>query len=355
MKEIHDIIDTIRKIQQRAVLATVVHIKGSTYRRPGARMLVTESEELVGAISGGCLEEDVRKKSQQVLEENRVQLVTYDMMSDDDIVWGLGLGCNGIVQVLLEPLQANNIPRELQFAEDCYLREQTGFIAVIFESQQQELVGRKYIYGEDDDIWQKIKAAKPAILEQNKNSVVQIEIDGVLCKVLVEGIMPTTVVVFGAGFDAVPVVEFCKNLGWKVIVCDHRETYLNAERFPQADERIVAHPKTLHHHLKLQPHHFVIVMTHNYHNDLQVLQNLSQTQVSYIGMLGPKVRTQRIIDEIQQQTQKQLDTSTIFGPIGLDIGSETPEEIATAIIAEILAVKNKRSGGYLRQYEGSIH
>ena len=152
MKEIHDIIDKIRKVQQRTVLATVVHIKGSTYRRPGARMLVTASQELVGAISGGCLEEDVRKKSQQVLEKNHVQLVTYDMMSDDDIVWGLGLGCNGIVQVLLEPLEASSVPHELQFVEDCYLREQTGFIAVIFECERQELIGRKYIYGEDNDV-----------------------------------------------------------------------------------------------------------------------------------------------------------------------------------------------------------
>ncbi|BBM82946.1 XdhC family protein [Candidatus Uabimicrobium amorphum] len=355
MKEIHDIIGKIRKIQQRAVLATVVHIKGSTYRRPGARMLVTESQELVGAISGGCLEEDVRKKSQQVLEENHVQLVTYDMMSDDDIVWGLGLGCNGVVQVLLEPVMANEVPRELQFVEDCYQNEKAGFIAMIFEAQRQELVGRKYIYGEDDDIWQKIQKAKPQIFEQNKNSVVEIEIDNVACKVLVESIMPTTVVVFGAGFDAVPVVEFCKNLGWKVIICDPRETYLNAERFPRADKRIVAHPKVVDQHLKLQPHHFVIVMTHNYHNDLQVLKQLQSTPVSYIGMLGPKTRTQRIIDEIQEKAQQQVDSTNIFGPIGLDIGSETPEEIATAIIAEILAVKNQRNGGYLRQYEGSIH
>ncbi|WP_372368929.1 XdhC family protein [Candidatus Uabimicrobium sp. HlEnr_7] len=353
MKEIQDIIEKMRKTKERAVLATVVHIKGSTYRRPGARMLITESGELVGAISGGCLEEDVREKSTTILQHNKKRLVTYDMMSDDDIVWGLGLGCNGIIQVLLEPVIAGEIPKELQFAENCYIEEKNGFIATIFESKNEQLVGKKYCGEKNGDIWDQIARANPNVLQNNKNRVVEMEIEQYECKILVENIFPTTIVIFGAGFDAVPVVNFCKNLGWKVIVCDPRETYLTEERFPQADLRIITHPKKI--SFELKPHHFVIVMTHNYYNDLEVVKQLQKVMVAYIGMLGPKSRTKRILNEIEEQTHQQVNEKNIFGPIGLDIGSETPEEIAVAIISEILAVKNKRGGGYLKLYAGSIH
>lgn len=357
MKEIHDIIQKMHSVSpQKLVIATIVKVEGSTYRRPGARMLITENGDITGTVSGGCLEEDIKEKACVIFKTEKTQLITYDMMSDEDIVWGLGLGCNGIVQVLLQCIHSSKIPVELQYAIDCYEQEKVGFIAIRFSNSNNKSLGATTCYNKQNisDIWKKILNKYPTILQKNqKSKIIQLTIKECREEILIEKIIPMSLLIFGAGFDAIPLANIAKKLGWKVTIFDHRETYLNLQRFPSANKRILAHPQDKYQH-SFNKNQYAVIMTHNYHHDLEILKQLSTTSLTYIGMLGPKKRTNKIIADIEKNNPK-LPQEKIYGPIGLDIGSETPEEIALAIVAEILAMKNNKNGSYLKQNKGSIH
>ena len=372
VKELQSIIDAYLAIKQRGTqvaLATVVNVTGSTYRRPGARMLIAADGQTVGSVSGGCLERDVLNQAQRVLQWNKPRVVTYDSMSDDDIVWEFNLGCNGIVDVLIEPLPHNGKRDLLAFLADCLDHRQAGIVATLFgvEGHMQATIGNRLMLSEqqpaihdirDDDLAEAIRGDAQRALESGTPTVTMYETATGRADVFIEVIQPPVpLVIFGAGHDAVPLVRFAKELGWHVTVVDPRPGYATQTRFPLADTLIVCRPEEVYERIKIQRCTVAVVMTHNYIHDAELLRTLLPSPLRYLGLLGPKRRAQRLLHEAREKdvllSESNLDR--LYGPMGLDIGADTPEEIALAVVAEIQTVLAGRFGGMLRTREGPLH
>jgi xanthine dehydrogenase accessory factor len=372
VKELQSIIDAYRRIEQQGTqvaLATVVNVTGSAYRRPGARMLIGADGQTVGSVSGGCLERDVLNQAQRVLQWNTPRVITYDSMADDDIVWEFNLGCNGIVDVLIEPLPHNGNRDLLGFLADCLDRRQAGIVATVFgvEGQMQATIGnRLMLSGQqpaihdigDDDLAEAIRGDSRHALARGTSTIKMYEMATGRALVFIEAIQPPVpLVIFGAGHDAVPLVRFAKELGWHVTVVDPRPGYATPTRFPLADTLIVCRPEEVCERIKIDQCTVAVVMTHNILHDAELLKALLPSPLRYLGLLGPTRRTQRLLHEAREKdvvlSQSHLDR--VYGPVGLDIGSDTPEQIALAVVAEIQAVLAGRLGGMLRNREGPFH
>lgn len=367
MKELQNMIAAFEKVNYcgHAALATVVEVRGSTYRRPGARMLITP-DNCIGSISGGCLEADVVSLSQQVIASGEPMLVQYDTTSPDDIIWGLGLGCNGLVRVFIERLHQLN---PVTFISNCYRYRQMAILATVVyaEGGLHSEVGTHLMLHQDGSTPSKIKNSAlgaiilndaRAALSNNQSILKQYQLPVGNAEVFIETIQPPVpLIIFGAGDDAKPVVRFAKELGWHVTVVDSRPAYATSERFPLADALVVSCPEHISDCITIDRRTVAVVMTHNYLQDRELIKTLLPASGQYLGVLGPKSRTERLLRELLEQgialTENNL--SRLYAPIGIDIGADNPEEIALAIIAEIRAVLANRSGGLLRDRKGAIH
>lgn len=364
MKELQAIIEAFDVSDRNGyALATVVEVRGSTYRRPGARMLIT-SDNWIGSISGGCLEADVAMRSQQVIASGEPMLVQYDTTSPDDIIWGLGLGCNGLVRVFIERLHQLN---PVTFIAQSWRSRQVSVLATVVSTQGNLDTGTHLMLSQDGNAVSRIK--NPALaalilndarvaLSNNQSSLKQYHLPVGDAEVFIEVIQPPIpLIIFGAGDDAKPVVRFAKELGWHVTVVDSRPAYATSSGFPLADVLIVSRPEYISDRIPVDSRTIAVVMTHNYLHDQELLKMLLPSAVRYLGVLGSKSRTERLLRELLEQgialTENNL--SRLYAPIGIDIGADNPEEIALAIVAEIRAVLANRSGGLLRDRKGSIH
>lgn len=364
MKELQDIVNAFGSAfneGKQTALATVVLVEGSSYRRAGARMLVTEDGQLTGAISGGCLEGDALRKARLVMAQNKPMLVTYDTTDDDDAKFGVGLGCNGIIHILIEPIypERQDTPINL-FKLFLSKREQVVLITLFSLDNKQAaqpgtcllLTADEKIQGTfpDNEIKDALLADAKDVLK-NGNSVTKTYVYGNGFTCFIELLKPTvSLVIFGAGNDAIPLVQFAAVLGWQVTLVDGRANYAVPERFPLAKKIIIAKPEQALPQIVLDNRTVVILMTHNYNYDLAMLRQLLPLELTYIAALGPKKRLQRMLDELDEEglniTDEQL--KSIYGPAGLDIGSENSDEIALSVIAEMQAVLTKRQGTFLR-------
>jgi xanthine/CO dehydrogenase XdhC/CoxF family maturation factor len=371
MKELQEILEKITafKPAEKAVLATVVDVKGSSYRRAGARMLIAENGETTGTVSGGCLEADVLERAKKVLRTGEPEVFIYDTTAAaEDSVFSLNMGCRGVIRVLLEPLENQSIlARALRSAfED----RQRQFIATVISSSRAAVGGRIF-YGElgqldfenlPDDL-KKFEDLKKDCLEffaQNKPAEAREYRTGTdYFELFFENVNPPlSLLLFGAGYDAIPLAGFAKDLGWRVTLIDHRAAWASAERFPSADEIIVARAENLDENLFTDETGVVaVVMTHNYEADREILYRLLNSSCRYIGALGPKKRAENLIAELRGagKTFDESKLNRLYAPVGLDIGAESPEEIALAIIAEIRSVLANREGGFLRSRNAGIH
>ncbi len=372
MKEIREIIssyDELQKEGKRSALATVVHVEGSSYRRPGARMLVVEDGRLTGAISGGCLEGDAMRKAFHVINEQRPALVTYDTMDEDDATLGIGLGCNGIIQVLIEPILPNDPNNPISLLKKATERRQTCVVATFFNlnDRRQAQPGTRLLMGENGDVfggcpveslqvrWQN---DAQAAFQTSESKWVSYPTSAGEVTVFYEILPPVlSLVLIGAGNDVMPVVDMADILGWETKVVDGRATHARPERFASACQVLVAKPEQVLKHIALDDYTVFALMTHNYNYDKAMLHELCQKGARYIAMLGPKKKLNRMLDEFEEEgrplSAAQLDT--IFSPAGLDIGAETSEEIALSILAEIMAVLKERRGISLRDKMQPIH
>ena len=361
--------DAHRAAGRACALATVVHVSGSAYRRPGARMLVTEDGQLTGAISGGCLEGDARRRARQAILRQRPALVTYDSMDEDeDVEQGVSLGCQGIIQILLEPLdyQDQGNPMELLRISD--RQEQLAVLVTAFSlsTSTEVQVGERLLLLRDGTSQGALKldATVAAHLHEHAQQTLQsghsatADYDtaaGVLRVFLEVLAPPVRVTIFGAGNDVQPLVRLAASLGWLVRVVDGRPGQATVGRFPEADEVQVVSFDQLG---NLPPsQHFALLMTHNYTYDLAALRYLLPTTTPYIGVLGPRKKADRLLAELQAegwQTDEQL-SPRLYSPVGLNIGAETAEEIALSIVAEMQAVLRNRAGGFLRALDAPIH
>ncbi|KAF3886028.1 MULTISPECIES: XdhC family protein [Nostocales] len=373
MKELQNIIKAFKQYKQsgqRTALATVVKTSGSVYRKPGARMLLADDGYTIGAISGGCLESNVFERSQPLMFYSGEPLVVkYDTTSSEDIVWGFGLGCNGVVSVLIESLADASASNQLEFISECFLQNQSGAIATVFDVRgdtQVKVASRLFLKQDgavatdiqDREFAQKVLQDAQQVLKNGRSLVKAYSLANGCVEVLLEVIQPPLpLLVFGTGHDAIPVVDCAKQLGWHVTVIDNRPGYTTRDRFPNADDIIFCDPENLETHFSFNSRMVAVVMTHKYLQDLELLRILLLSPLQYIGLLGPKTRRERLLQDLQASgfisTPDQLQR--LYGPVGLDIGANTPEEIALSIVAEIQAVVADRGGSSLRERTRPIH
>ncbi|AWM31475.1 XdhC family protein [Hymenobacter nivis] len=358
--------DQHRAAQRPCALATVVEVLGSAYRRPGARMLVTEDGELTGAISGGCLEGDARQRARRAIFRGEPTLVTYDTRDEDDPRHGLGPGCQGVVRILLEPLNFADGHNPLELLRGFAQHPAPAVLATVFAADTTgptAAVGQRLLLPAAGArrgtplLAAPLAEAARATLAHGQSQVLDVETDGGPVRALLEVLKPPLrLVVYGAGNDAQPLVHLAGSLGWHITVVDGRPNLATALRFPEAAEVRVVPVRALETQAP-DPGAYHVLLSHNYAYDLAALQSLLPSPAPYIGLLGPRLKAARLLDELGlgEAERAQLLRERLHSPIGLDLGSETPEEIALAIVAEIQAQRSGRQGRPLRERAGTVH
>jgi xanthine/CO dehydrogenase XdhC/CoxF family maturation factor len=332
-------------------------------------MLITEDGYMTGAISGGCLEGDALRRAMYAIHEQKIKLVTYDTTDEDESRPGFGLGCNGVIQVLFEPIREHD-----QYSSIALLRSlvETGKEAVLVTLFH--LANR---YGDhpgtclmlkDNEVVSSLKndqELEASVLSDAKNAIAnkRTGFKNYLSETQnVNAFMqfiapPVSLVVIGAGNDVMPLVKMADLLGWKTTVVDARPAYANPGRFVPACRIVVSKPEKMLGHIATDNQTAFVLMTHNYHYDLAVLRELLKGKLRYIGLLGPRKKLDRMLRELElkgvQLPEDQL--RNVYGPSGLNIGAETPEEIALSILAEIKSVFAGADGRALREREVVIH
>ena len=371
MKELQKIVAEVERARaagKPAALATVVGIEGSSYRLPGARMLIVDGRWVAGSISGGCLEDDVVLRAREAVAKNEPSVAVYDTTRDDDVIFGVGLGCKGVITILVEPVRAPDAGAVdfVAFAKACLERRVTGLAATIIRSPQTHAAkpGRRLVLRDGVRLSDVGDAALEAQIEaalRNLSGEAALfgapTRDGEVLVFLERIEPPTPLVVFGAGHDAMPVVRLAKELGWHVTLVDHRPAYATAARFPAADRIVVGTAKDAASTITLDGDTLALVMTHSYLRDLEWLEHLLPAPVRYLGLLGPRSRTDRLFGDLREKgiepAAEQL--ARLYAPVGLDIGSEGPAEVAMSILSEMQAVMTNHSGGHLRARKQPIH
>ena len=351
-KETAEILSRIARLVAeggRAALATVVRIEGSAYRRPGAKLLIEESGGTLGSVSGGCLEADVREIAREVMANGRPWLRHYDTGAHEDILMALGLGCNGAVDVFVQPATSGPLA---ELAPAALERLESGApLAILTGVQGNDVLGRVALVDErgvEGDLgtgaqmrW--IEEARRA-LDEGRSRL--LEEDGRAGFVEALG-PPLDLLVIGAGDDAQPLVEYAADVGFRVTVVDHRPALATPVRFPQASRVIEARPDD---DGLILPRGPAVVKTHSLAHDREWVRRLLAEGSAYVGLLGPVARKDAILDEIGARGDSRL-----FGPVGLDLGAEGARQIAVAIVAELLAFTNGRSAVHLSARRESIH
>ena len=325
------------------VLITVMAVEGSVYRGAGARMIVTTDGGTIGAVSGGCLEADLVSRAPEVLASGGATLVQYDTRASDDVVIGLGLGCQGVIDLLLEPLTGEALQRATGFYERLAMRRDAAtLLTQVRTSAGAPPIGTRLLLAEDG-----------GVVEGNEVLLVAEQ------DVVREVVRPATpLVICGGGTDAIPLASLARQLGWHVTVVDHRPSFVERARFPDADVLVCANlvndATALAGRVEIDARTMSVVMAHSAAHDRVYLRAMLDGNARYVGVLGPRRRTVELLGVRESGSVLAMPLS-VYSPVGLDLGAETPDEIALAIVAEISAVVSGRDGGMLRQRSGPIH
>ncbi|WP_462252389.1 XdhC family protein [Ekhidna sp.] len=372
MREIDAIIESYEQAKSTdlaCVLATVVHVEGSSYRRAGARMLVDEDGMMTGAISGGCLEGDALRKALHALHQNKNKLVTYDTSDEHDAAIGAQLGCNGVIQVLFEPIDFQHSSNPIELLKRANTQNESTVIGTYFHlDKAQDQFGTTFLVNSDlsvsgsekakdihDHVIQDCEAAFDQQTSLFREYIINDERQFLFLEVFNQ---PPTLVLVGAGNDAQLLAQMAEVLGWNIIISDGRPTHANAERFASSCQVIVTKPEEILKEVSLSDRTVFVLMTHNYRYDIAVLKVLlKEGGIPYIGILGPKKKYDRMLNDLKDEgielTEEQH--SIIHAPVGLEIGAETPAEIGLSILAEIQSVLTETNGGRLKSKDGPIH
>jgi xanthine/CO dehydrogenase XdhC/CoxF family maturation factor len=326
-------------------LGLLVHTAGSTYRKPGALMLIAANGEYSGLLSGGCLESDLREHARTVIVSGEPRAVHYDLRTPDELLWGLGLGCEGAMHILLLRAGPENDWQPLAHLAGALAAHAATAIGVVIESSRADLpVGMLALpppEGGRPDATLHPLLETPAV----RAALERAAADGVVGSV--EGQLPTwklfvvplalppRILVLGAGPDAAPVVDFAARLDWKVTLVDHRPAYAVAAHFPSAERVILAHPDVLREAVDLARFSAAVVMSHHLPSDLAYLRSLAESSIPYVGLLGPAVRREKLLSDLGAAAHRLRPR--LHAPVGLPLGGRTPESIALAIVAELHA------------------
>lgn len=374
MSGLNALLDAVQAEQlegRESVLATVVKVEGSAYRRPGARMLISQYGRPQGTISGGCLENDVARKAWWLSESGPVirSYSTAEAVDEEggEESLGFGLGCNGKVYVLFERIPARKSYALLDALRNVRSSQRPAAIATVIaccRNSRADVGDRVFLelgsapHGGlyHTALTERIIADLRLTLDRQKSSLQHYAEGRTEVDVFLEYVAPAPrLVIFGAGHDAQPLVRMAKLLGWHVAVIDSRPHFARQERFPEADFVTCANINQRFEFRELVDGAFVAVMSHSLSQDAYWLKSVLQGNPRYIGQLGPRDRTERLLDGITQEANSLPARSKLFYPIGLDIGGDTPESVAMSVLGEIQAVMNGRTGGSLKLRELKIH
>jgi len=370
MKEIKAIInayDQLDKTSARAALATVVRVEGSSYRRTGARMLVTDDGIWTGGISGGCLEGDALKRARLAIAKSQPSLVTYDTTDDDAYQIGVGLGCNGVIDVLFTPLDFVDENNPVEVLKSCVAANRQTHILVAVTSLDAALANVKAgdviqykgpdslsIFG-NEVVEKQLLEQITANIENSRSGPYQVDLPGgKKLSVFIEIILPEIhLVLMGHQYDIYPLARLIKEVGWRVTMVSN-PLKINSKLSATVDA-VFGYDQL--NDIQIDQYTAIVLMAHDYNTDKRNLPEALETDAFYIGMLGPRVRSEKIFKELAEEgvpiSEQYMDR--IFAPAGLDIGAISPEEIALSIIAEVKSVFAKREGGFLKLRHIPIH
>jgi xanthine dehydrogenase accessory factor len=368
LDSILSVLQTQPEVSRGAVLTTVVHVKGSAYRRPGARMLIFPDGRRIGSISGGCLEGDVCRKAWWFTEGGNPSVRVYDTSSEDDAVWEFGLGCNGVVHVLFERVGDRGADGMLRFVAAARTARRAVTVATVVGVADSSPVrlGDRLLFDAagvrggalaGSPLEAEVLAQARECFLRQKSHLAHLSRSAASgaaggYDVFLEWIgPPPALVVFGAGHDAQPLVRFAKEIGWHVTLADGRANYATPERFPDADRVVVLNRHNPLKGIEITRETAVVMMTHNYPLDAVLLRHILPAKPRYLGMLGPQSRTENLLEEVGMP----VTGIDLHAPVGLDLGSDAPVSIALAIVAEIQAALHGRVGGMLKNRQGPIH
>ncbi|QQZ09328.1 XdhC family protein [Heyndrickxia vini] len=327
MEDIFQILTKLPFIKGKCVLATIIHVEGSAYKKEGSCMLIEEDGQQIGMLSAGCLEEDLTWKAKQVMIDGDAKIFTYDMKEETDMSWGQGAGCNGILHILLEPMNEKLKKCLLQLAS--HLDDGHSVLHIKQFDHNDQLIATCYLpekgepFADDLPYTQKYKEPlKSGLYDSNQ---------------YIHLYKPKPrLYVFGAGHDARPFVELAANTGFSVTVCDWRPALCDKRHFPKASKIIIGFPNEIVKEVTFTRNDFVVIMTHHFQRDKELLATITSKDLAFLGILGPQKRTARLLE------QDDIPPG-ISSPIGMEIGAIGAEEIAVSIVAEMIYALRKRA------------
>jgi xanthine/CO dehydrogenase XdhC/CoxF family maturation factor len=355
----------LRRAGEPGLLATVVHVQGSSYRRPGARMLLTAERWVAGSISSAGLENDVLRRGWRPTHDGGAVLVTYDASAPEEVRSSLGLDADSVVQILLERTTLGGHADAVGFFERCHQAQLRGIMATVYRSDAPDVAPGARIGIASDGSWFARGMPEPVrealaseclygAKEVGEAVSTTVWVAGASLDVLVERVRPSPrLFILGGGHDVVPLVDIARAVGWETFVCHPQERELARERFESADAVVVEPLTALLERIDASHQSLALVMTHDYERDRDALGMLLVSRVGYIGVLGPHGRTARMLHELGGVEAGQDER--IHAPVGLELGAESPQEIALAIVAEMQAVLTRAPATRLRMRGGPIH
>lgn len=352
-----------RRAGRPLLVATVVGVRGSSYRRAGARMILDQERWLAGSVSGGCLEADLVRRGWWLLRDGAAALLTYDS-SDDDGTSSFGLGCGGVIDILLQRLEPDDPVDPFRFMESCVEAQRPGVIATVVQSDDERVPlgsrvqvrenavpasgidDRKLLDGVLRDVGDVLRAGQPVVATYATC--------GGRVRVLLEPVLPPArLFVLGTGHDAVPVVTQARAVGWEVLVWADSGRFSAHERFAAADAVLLGDPSALLEQIDRSARSACVVMSHHYERDRSALRSALASRTLYVGVLGPRRRTGKILDDLG--LKGAWDDPRLHAPVGLELGAESPAEIALSIVAEVQSVLTCAAATSLRDRSSPIH
>lgn len=358
----------LKELKEPAVLATLVGVVGSSYRKPGARLLLTAAGAQAGNISAGCMETDVQARVQGVLATRQPTLVTYNLGIELDLVWGTGMGCEGQAEILLEPIQPGRLAPWVHFCSQQLERRRTCALATVVATRGEVAftLGDRFSYDDRNhgllpiDATLSIELGRAcALVRESGKPIRQVfQVPGGDVDLLVEPLFPPTALwIFGAGEHARILARLAGQLGWAVGILDHRPALATTERFPEAEVVRAGHPVETMADLRLDARSAAVVLSHVYAKDKEALGFFLNSGAGFVGLQGNRKRSEKMLTELAADGFPLTDAmrDQLYFPVGLDLGAEAPEGIALSILAEVQAVLAGRSGGHLRDRQAPIH
>jgi xanthine/CO dehydrogenase XdhC/CoxF family maturation factor len=321
-------------------------------------MLVTEDGQLTGAISGGCLEGDALRKAVLAITQKKNKLVIYDTTDEDDAKFGIQLGCNGIVSILFEPIDVLLPTNPIHLLQSVITKREPAVLISGYSLNNEEHLGTCNLENLPDDVISNLRDLSKEVVTNGSSVHTKLWMGQNRQQFFIEYYQPpVSLIIVGAGNDALPLAAMAHIVGWKVTIADGRNSHATLQRFSQADRLLVGKPNELIDQLVFDERTAAVLMTHNYNYDIEMLGLLSDKPLSYIGLLGPASKRDRMFSELERNgiVLSEESFQKIYGPTGLDLGAEAAEEIALSIVSEIMVVMLQKDPIHLRQKQTAIH